>query len=71
MAPTTMKAYATGKKGLLSLFKSAITERSISHGVSVRDDWPVPKMEDNEVLVKVHSVALNVLLSAPMHNVNC
>lgn len=53
-----MKALTTGHRGLPTLLFNAVTRRDVSHGALVQD-VPVPKLENNEMLVRVHYVALN------------
>lgn len=59
MAPSTMKALAVGKRSYFSILYRGITQKDISHGASVRDNIPTPKLEPDEILVRVRSVALN------------
>ena len=65
MGPSTMRAITTGRRALPYLLFNAVKNRNLSHGVAVRDDVPVPKLEDNEMLVRVQYVALNPSTSPP------
>ncbi|KAI9850437.1 MAG: hypothetical protein M1838_005649 [Thelocarpon superellum] len=53
-----MKALTAGDRSLIEQGINAIKGRGIGHGASVQE-VAVPEIADNEVLVKVHSVALN------------
>lgn len=73
-----MTALTTGHKNLLSIIYGAVTAKNISHGFSVRNDVPTPSIQPDEILVKVHAVALNPtdfkhidLLSPPKSIIGC
>ncbi len=59
MAPPTMTALVTGQRNLLSRLYNGIASRNIGHGSLISHDVPIPRIAPTEILVKVHTVALN------------
>lgn len=78
MASNTMRALTTGQKSIGGLLYSAVTSRSVSYGITIRDDVPVPSIEANEILIQIHATALNPtdfkhvdLISPPNSIIGC
>ncbi|KAI9800046.1 MAG: hypothetical protein M1833_003575 [Piccolia ochrophora] len=69
-----MKALVTGQRSMLNRAYNGITGSGIGHGASVAQ-VPVPEITANELLVKVHTVALNptdfkhIDLVSPAHSI--
>ncbi|KAI9807635.1 MAG: hypothetical protein M1825_005576 [Sarcosagium campestre] len=59
MIRPTMRALVTGERSIATRLFNGVLGKGISHGVSVSDQVPTPIPSDNELLVKVHSVAQN------------